>query len=106
MDKSKFKELLEKKESLELNDDFAMEKCWNEMTEILSADIPGAIEFLTNCSEDEFYWAAEVFPEVIEKTQSKELLQAMCNRNDTLTNQEYKESNLTDLKYAKEAIVD
>ncbi len=106
MDVMKLKETILKRDSLDLEDDHEMEVCWKIEAEILSSDIPGAIAFLKTCSEGEFSLVAEVFPEVIEKTQSHELYQAMWSRYESLENKEYKEINSVDLKYAKEALLD
>ncbi len=104
MDITRLKETIQRKKSLDINDDFAIAECWNIETEILSNDINGAINFIQTCSEEEYYELAEVFPEIIDKTQSHELYNAMWKRNESLCNQEYKESNMTDLKYAQEAL--
>ncbi|MBQ7706962.1 MAG: hypothetical protein IJT72_04190 [Lachnospiraceae bacterium] len=104
MDIARLKETIQRKKSLDINDDFSIEECWNTETEILSNNINDTINFIQTCSEDEFYELAEVFPEVIDKTQSHDLYIAMRKRNDSLDNQEYKASNMTDLKYAKEAL--
>ena len=104
MDIAKLKETIQRRISLELNDDFAQEECWNIERDILVNDIPGAIDFLKTCSEEEFYWLSEVFDEVIDQTQSQELYQVMWDRNESLENQEYKESNLTELNFAKNAL--
>ena len=105
MDITKLKETIQKKNSLEINDDLAIEECWKIEVEILSDDILETINFIQTCSEDEFYGLAEVFPDVIDKTQSQDLYKAMCERNDSLSNHEYKKSNMTDLKYAREALL-
>lgn len=49
---------------------------------------------------------AEVFDDVISITKSRELYQAMRNRYESLENSEYKEVNLVDLQYAKDALPD
>ena len=71
MEINKLRETINRRKSLELNDDFALEECWNTETDILSSDIPKAIDFINTCSEDEFFWLSEVFDDVISKTQCK-----------------------------------
>ncbi|MBE5889968.1 MAG: hypothetical protein E7282_03250 [Lachnospiraceae bacterium] len=105
MDIIKLRETINRRNSLELNDDYALEECWNTLTDILSNSIEETIEFLKTCTEDEFYGIAEVFPEIIKKTQSREIYNTMLSRNESLKNQEYKESNLTDLRFAEEAFI-
>ena len=106
MDIAKLKETIQRRDSLDVNDDFGIEECWKIEAEILSSDVPGAIEFLKTCSEDEFSWVAEVFSDVISITKSRELYQTMWNRYESLENPEYKEVNLVDLQYAKDALPD
>ena len=105
MDIAKLRETLKRKNALELNDDYALEECWDIFTDILSNNIEETIDFLKTCSEDEFYGVAEVFPEIIKKTQSREIYNTMLARNKSLENQEYKESNLTDLRFAEKAFI-
>ena len=106
MNIAKLKETLQRKNTLDINDDYAIEECWKIFTDILTNNIEETIDFIRHCSEDEFYGIAEVFPDIIEKTKSKELFQAMWDRNEALTNLDYKESNLTDLRFAKDALND
>ncbi len=106
MDIEKLRTTINRRNSLELNDDYALEECWNVFTDILSSNIEETIDFLKTCTEDEFYGVAEVFPEIIKKTQSREIYDTMLARNESLDNQEYKESNLTDLRFAKEAFIE
>ncbi|MGN1344673.1 MAG: hypothetical protein ACI4U3_08840 [Traorella sp.] len=52
-----------------------IEKCWKKEIEILSKDIEGTIEFLKNeCTNDEYTWISEIIDDLIEVTQSRELL--------------------------------
>lgn len=105
MDIQRLKDTILKKNTLDLNDDYGIEECWDIEVDILSKNIPEATNFLQTCSEDEFYWLSEIFPQLIEKTQSSELYNALCERNETLENQDYKLSNRTDLEFAKDALL-
>ncbi len=81
--------------SLDPNDDFGMEKCWDEMTEILSADIKSTIQFFNNdCTDEELYWLGSVFEDVAEKTQSEGFVQALRDRLSKVTLQKYDQKNL------------
>lgn len=61
--------------SLDANDDFATEKCWKEMTTMLSEDITDTISFFENeCTIEEFYWLSSIFEDVIARTQSTTLI--------------------------------
>ena len=80
--------------TLDPNDDFGTEKCWEEMTAILSEDIAAAIQYFeTECTDEEFYWLGAVFEDVAEKTQSKELIQVLRNRLAKVTPETYCQQN-------------
>lgn len=67
--------------SLHPNDDFGIEKCWREMTDILSNDISATISFFEReCTDEEFYWLSSVFEDIAEKTQSKDFIQVLRKR--------------------------
>ena len=81
MDIQKLRDVIACNISLDPNDDFGTEKCWNEMTDILSADIYATMDyFRTECTDEEFYWLGAVFEDVAEKTQSKEFIQVLRDR--------------------------
>lgn len=61
--------------SLDANDDFATEKCWKEMTAILSENVIDTISFFeSECTIEEFYWLSSIFEDIIAKTQSTDLI--------------------------------
>ena len=81
--------------ALDPNDDFGTEKCWEEMTAILSEDIIATLHYFENeCTDEEFYWLGAVFEDVAEKTQSKELIQVLRNRLTKVTPETYCQQNL------------
>ena len=94
-----------KEQNLYMPEDRERERCRNTITEILSGDISGAIEFLQTCSEKEFFWTLECLPEIIEKTASREIFETAEKRNETMKNRQEKELNYTDLKYAKRTLL-
>ena len=48
--------------ALDPNDDFGTEKCWEEMTAILSEDIIATLHYFENeCTDEELYWLGAVF---------------------------------------------
>lgn len=76
--------------SLHPEDDYGSEKCWDEQTEILSACVSDTIHFFASeCTDEEFFWLSTVFSDVSEKTQSKELVQAMRSRLAKVTRDNY-----------------
>ncbi len=61
--------------------DYGVEKCWKEETELLSENIGDTLCFFeTECTDEEFFWLSEVFPDVSKIVQSKELVQALRSR--------------------------
>ena len=56
MNIQKLREVIAQYISLDANDDFATEKCWKEMTAILSENVTDAISFFkSECTIEEFY---------------------------------------------------
>lgn len=94
--------VLARRSSLHINDDLALMECWEQETEILSDDLSETIAFFDTCTDKEFYWLSEVFDNLIEKTQSRELFQAICKRAERVNNREYKVSIATDIEFAKD----
>ena len=87
--------VIERNMALDPNDDFGTEKCWEEMTAILSEDIVATLHYFENeCTDEEFYWLGAVFEDVAEKTQSKELIQVLRNRLAKVTPKTYCQQNL------------
>lgn len=87
--------VIERNMALDPNDDFGTEKCWKEMTAILSEDIAATLHYFENeCTDEEFYWLGAVFEDVAEKTQSKELIQVLRNRLTKVTPETYCQQNL------------
>ncbi|MGN1456382.1 MAG: hypothetical protein ACI4XP_00355 [Acutalibacteraceae bacterium] len=94
MNIEQLREVITRCASLDPNDDFGMEKCWEEMTIILSDDISATIHFFESvCTDEELYWLGSVFEDVAEKTQSKELIQVLRNRLAKVTPETYCQQN-------------
>ena len=102
MNIAKLKELLSLRLSLNDNDDFALMECWKQESTLLSEDISETIVFFDSCTDEEFYWLGEVFDDLIEKTQSKELFQTICARTERINNPELKASLAADIEFARE----
>ena len=75
MNTQELREVIAQYISLDANDDFATEKCWKEITAILSENITDTISFFeSECTIEEFYWLSSIFEDVISKTQSTALI--------------------------------
>ncbi|WP_137657341.1 hypothetical protein [Listeria newyorkensis] len=65
---------LEKRKSLNINDDFGIEKCWNEMIELLSQNETETINYLEESTEKDLYYISEIFEDVSERFQSEQFI--------------------------------
>lgn len=77
--KNEMETILKKRKSLNINDDFGIEKCWNEMTKLLTQNEDETTDYLNKCNEDDLYYISEIFEDISEKLQSKEFI--TCLRN-------------------------
>lgn len=97
--------IIEKRLGLHINDDFALHECWENETEILSEDVSTTIEFILNtCDDETFYWLSEVFEDVVEKTQSQALLNALIERCERVSDAEKRRSIESEIAAAKEEL--
>lgn len=75
MNVQELREIIDQYVSLDANDDFNTERCWKEMTEMLSEDVSDTIGFFEReCTIEEFYWLSPIFENVAEKTKNSELI--------------------------------
>ena len=80
---------------------------WEKEVDAIVTDLETAIEFITNeCSDEELYWLAEVFDDVMDKTRSIEFLNSLRQRAQSVENPEWKQSILEDIHTASEYIND
>nr|WP_225049806.1 hypothetical protein [Priestia megaterium] len=56
---------------------YGIQKSWNEIIEILSENEENTIRYLENCSKEDLYWISEVFEDIAEIIQSKELIKRL-----------------------------
>ncbi|MBC1291719.1 hypothetical protein HCJ13_03830 [Listeria booriae] len=69
--------ILEKRKSLNINDDFGIEKCWSEMTELLSQNEMETINYLEESTEKDLYYISEIFEDVSERFQSEQFINCL-----------------------------
>lgn len=75
----KFREVISERERIlrECCDEwtFGIEQCWKQEIEILSENVSNTVAFLQNeCTADEYSWISEIIDELVEKTQSHEII--------------------------------
>lgn len=63
------------------DEDYIMvEKAWQDMIDACTSDVDGTIAFVDNqCTADELSWLSEVYDELIEQTQSPQLVVSLLN---------------------------
>ena len=64
------KEIINKREKINDEDDYGIEKCRNELIEILSQDEFLTIDILNQLNEEEILYTSEVFEEIAYNLQS------------------------------------
>ncbi len=76
------------------NWDYGINQCHEEAITILTQDVDKTITYiLDECTDEEFYWIAEIFEEIAEKTQSKKLIQVLRKRLARVTPETYCQQN-------------
>ena len=79
----RMKEIIAERAKTDAEDDYGIEKCWKELTKVLSEDIASTIHYIdTDCSEYEFCWFSEVFDFVAKETQSQEFVDCLIRFAD------------------------
>lgn len=80
--------------SLHPNDDYGIEECWKEETDILSKNIMDAILFFDKeCTDEEFYCLSSIFSDVAQKTQSKNFVRVLRARLNRVQRESYKQES-------------
>ncbi len=104
MNTERLRELIKNRLSTDSEDPTLM-NIWNDEASILAENVTATIEFFSHeCTDDEFSILCEVFDDVIEKTQSKELISVWENRLNNITDETEKALIQTDIDIAKEKI--
>jgi len=94
MNIERLRDVIARNIALDPNDDFGIEKCWEEMTAILSEDAIATLHYFENeCTDEEFFWLGAVFEDIAEKTQSKELIQVLRSRLEKVTSENYSQQD-------------
>ncbi len=75
-----FREIIKQREYVEETSqgewEAGIEECWEKEIAILAEDVSATIQFLKNeCTAKEYSWISEIIDDLIEKTQSKELVE-------------------------------
>lgn len=73
----KMEAILIKRKELNLNDDYGIQNSWDEIIEVLSENEENTISYLENCNKEDLYWISEVFEDLADSLQSKELINCL-----------------------------
>src|SRR5699024_10295539 len=87
---NKMNVILNKRKNLNLNDDYGIQKSWNQIIEVLVENERNTIKYLENRSKSDLYWISEVFEDIAELLQSKELTYCFSKLDE-----KYPELNMT-----------
>ncbi len=92
MNIQELREVIAQCNSLDANDDFATEKCWKEMTAILSENVIDTISFFeSECTIEEFYWLSSIFEDIIVKTQSTDLISIWRSKLSDISSEKFEQ---------------
>ncbi len=71
------KEILSIREKLHPEDDYGIQKCWDELIELLSKNEDNTIECLCLCTSNEVDWLSEVFEDIAYNLQSRRYIECL-----------------------------
>ena len=75
---------------VEREDNYWVEDYWKAAIEMFTKDVAATIMFLQNdCDDEELYFLSEIFEEIVEQTQSKELVSVLRSRLAKVTPENY-----------------
>lgn len=78
----------------ESDDNYWVEDYWKAAIKVFTRDVDQAIAFFRDeCTDEELYWLSEIFEEIIDKTQSRELLETLRNRLAVVTLDRFKQDS-------------
>ena len=70
-------QVIDKRASLHIEDDFQIENCREKLIEILSVDVTDTINFLEKTDKDKVLWISEVFEEIAYNLQNKQYIECL-----------------------------
>ena len=79
---------------VESEDNYWVENYWKATIELSTKDVAATIMFLQNdCDDGKLYFLSEIFEEIVEQTQSKELVSVLRSRLAKVTPENYNQQN-------------
>lgn len=78
MIKEEFAKIEAELEITDMNNSDAIDILWNKEIELFTKDISATINFVKNdCTANQFSWMSEVWDDIVQKTKSKEFVEAV-----------------------------
>ncbi|EOP57926.1 hypothetical protein IIW_00079 [Bacillus cereus VD136] len=77
MFEEKVRQIIAGRKTVHHENNFLIEKYWEQLTERLSEDIEHTIKFLDSASEEEIEWISEVFEDIDYSTKNKEYIDCL-----------------------------
>lgn len=75
---------------VESEENYWVEDYWKATIKLFTTDVNATIMFLQNdCDDEELYFLSEIFEEIVEQTQSKELVSVLRSRLAKVTPENY-----------------
>lgn len=75
---------------VESEENYWVEDYWKATIKLFTTDVNATIMFLQNdCDDEELYFLSEIFEEIAEQTQSKELVSVLRSRLAKVTSENY-----------------
>ena len=99
------KEIISRRKSIHPEWADGLDACWQREVQVLSKSIPDTIEYLKVCSDDDFAWVGEVFDDLISVTQSRELMRAIKERFNMVSDPNIYESLIHDIEFAENSFI-
>lgn len=78
----------------ENEDNYWIEDYWKAAIEMFTKDVASTIMFLQNdCDDEELYFLSEIFEEIVEQTQSKEIISSLRSRLTKVIPENYQQQS-------------
>lgn len=107
MIKDELSKLLQKRESIEPEYDYGIDKCCEEEIELLTRDINATIDFLDHeCTGEQFVWISEIFDDLVEKTQSRALIECFYRTAKCFPKEESQYYLISNIKIAEQFLLE
>ena len=79
---------------VESEENYWVEDYWKTIIKLFTTDVSATIMFIQNdCDDEELYFLSEIFEEIVEQTQSRELVSVLYSRLAKVSPDNYNQQN-------------